>query len=55
MYCRDCLFRNEEKSCDSPYFSDYKNPEERGLTYSYSEGGSFTVGDFFGCVHFESK
>lgn len=54
MHCKDCLFRNESGECDSPYFSDYLH-HDNGIAYQYSEGGSFIVGDFFGCIHFENK
>ena len=53
MYCKDCKFRKNGK-CESEKIEEDYGQEEREdmLIYDYMEGGGFSVGDFFGCVHF---
>jgi hypothetical protein len=56
--CKNCIWRNEKRHCgnDSVISENYnqgKGSADERLIYSYSEGGSFEVGDNFGCVHFE--
>jgi hypothetical protein len=56
-YCKYCKYRNEQNVCknnkiDEP---DVDKTDNCYLEYSYSEGGWFTVGDFFGCILFEPK
>jgi hypothetical protein len=57
--CKTCKFINEEGECISGKMSDDVNWfDEKGkdmVLYSYREGGSFFVGEDFGCVHHEEK
>jgi len=61
MYCINCKFRDESKTCTSDrlvenflYGRELDNKNNK-LIYSYDEGGYFTVEDYFGCVHFETR
>jgi hypothetical protein len=58
--CKTCKFRNEDWECDNAHINDYTNWSDATeihdmLVYSYREGGSFFVGEDFGCVHHEEK
>ena len=56
-YCKDCLQRDNNGYCDSKKIREgprCKEDEEDELIYSYSESGSFWVGEKFGCIHFEN-
>ncbi len=58
--CKNCKFRDEDRYCQSVFLyengmGDDDNKDDNALVYSYFEGGSFRVGDNFGCVHFEEK
>ena len=66
MYCKNCIHRIPTKSKeDLPYGvctnnekideDTYQDDKSDMLIYSYMEGGSFCVGDNFGCVHFKSN
>ena len=57
-YCETCKFRVNEK-CTSNKL-DEVGPLDAGqaqdmLIYDYQEGGGFSVGPRFGCVHHEKK
>lgn len=53
--CKTCKHRDKDGDCTSNKLADDwgQNDEEKSdmLIYSYSEGGSFWVGENFGCVH----
>lgn len=53
--CKTCKFRAIDETCQNEHISENyyytKLEESTMLIYSYSEGGSFTVGDNFGCIH----
>jgi len=61
--CKDCKYRNTARECENPKLHESSCCEDKvcigreakkdHLVYSYSEGGGFSVGDLFGCVHFE--
>ena len=63
--CKDCKFRSKKGTCvslkirdDVPWYDDDENHQEKikdMLLYSYDEGGSFFVGEEFGCVHWDEK
>lgn len=67
MYCKDCKWKKIDNPkfyprqvCTNPNIHELCENEPGDdltddLTYSYSEGGIFIVGDFFGCVHFTEK
>jgi len=56
MYCKDCKF-NKGGDCVSEKIGERSGDDDTDdqLIYSYDEGGGFEVGDYFGCVHFESR
>ena len=65
-YCKDCKYRetdpqrrvcNNVNITDCGYIekSDHGTLKDSKLIYSYDEGGGFSVGDYFGCVHWEKK
>lgn len=58
-YCNTCRFRDAENYCTNSKLAEEigQSGQERTdmLIYDYSEGGGFTVGDKFGCVHHEMK
>lgn len=61
-YCKTCKYKNKYGDCTSQKLTDSlpENPEmeidtDDMLIYSLEEGGSFHVGDKFGCVHHEGK
>lgn len=54
-YCKDCKHRSSAKRCEneSKLAEDCGQPDKSDmLVYDYQEDGGFTVGDYFGCVHF---
>ena len=67
--CKDCRFRDEDGICNNPKITDtqrwhvdydedeneHKEKIKDMLLYSYDEGGSFFVGEEFGCVHWCKK
>ena len=64
MYCKNCKWKSLEphfphrQICNNPNIHEDTGHQpgddlSDDLIYSYSEGGIFIVGDFFGCVHFE--
>lgn len=59
MYCKDCKSRDSKGRCLSEKIDEDHgcSDEEKVdmLVYSYTEGGSFRVGDKFGCIHFKLK
>jgi hypothetical protein len=56
MHCKDCKY-NVKHICTNDKLSEdggfTKEEKTDMLIYSYLEGGTFEVGDLFGCVHFE--
>jgi hypothetical protein len=57
--CGTCKFRNkrglcENKKIDEDHWYDKREKIDM-LVYSYYEGGSFWVGEQFGCVHWAKK
>lgn len=62
MYCKDCKFKIDG-NCTSAFvfeaggISDNNSEEHdnKSLIYPYNEDGYFAVGDYFGCINFESK
>lgn len=59
MYCKDCKHRDNRGHCrsdklDEDYWYDDEYKKDM-LIYSYTEGGRFWVGEYFGCVHFSEK
>lgn len=57
-YCKSCRF-NDQGYCTNEKldedFSQSKDARRDMLIYSYNEGGSFMVGELFGCVHHEEQ
>ena len=57
--CITCLFRDKHGFCNSEKIDETmgQSDEKKAdmLIYSYSEGGSFWVGEYFGCVHHKEK
>ena len=55
--CGTCKYRNELKVCTNDKFTDGSsgsdNETDDMLVYSFQEGGWFSVGENFGCVHHE--
>ena len=56
MYCKDCEF-NKLNRCENEKIDEDYGQEDREdmLIYDYTEGGGFSVGDMFGCIHFKHK
>ena len=63
MYCKNCK-HNLKGRCQSKYIREQgggihaeptKEEEDQSLIYDYDEGGGFTVGDYFGCVHWDGS
>ena len=54
MYCKDCKF-NKSGRCENEKIDEDYGQDDRSdmLIYDYSEGGGFSVGDMFGCIHFK--
>ena len=56
MYCKDCKFNKQGKCTSNKIDEDCgQDGREDSLIYSYYEGGSFSVGGMFGCVHFKQR
>ena len=58
--CKTCIYRNGFGHCQSGKITEYypgipKDEKARMLIYSYFEGGTFWVGEKFGCVHHQEK
>ena len=57
--CITCLFRDKRGYCKSEKLDESFGQSEKEkkdmLIYSYSEGGGFWVGEYFGCVHHKEK
>ena len=64
MYCKNCKWKSVElhfpyrQICSNPNIHEDTDNQPNDdlsddLIYSYTEGGTFIVGDFFGCVHFK--
>ena len=66
MYCKDCKFREKSRGhgtgmrhvCGNrSAMAEYLFQEDTSkmMIYPYNDGGSFYVGDNFGCVHFREQ
>jgi hypothetical protein len=63
MHCKDCKYRTLKPQRKALYIcTNNKLSEDGGFTdeektdmliYNYLEGGTFEVGELFGCIHFE--
>ena len=57
--CGTCKYRNELKVCTNDNLTEgyggSDNETDDMLVYSFQEGGWFSVGENFGCVHHEEK
>jgi len=59
-FCKSCKWRNKIGECDNIekiHETDWKRRSKcfDQLVYSYEECGTFWVGKYFGCVHWEKK
>ncbi len=62
MYCERCKYWKDEgyaTVCTNLHFFEdipsYEISLENSLRYPYMEGGYFSPGPKFGCIHFEKK
>lgn len=62
-HCKTCKYRDKNGYCNSQKISEpgnllreFSDEEKKDmLLYSYDEGGSFWVGELFGCVHYMAE
>lgn len=58
-FCVSCKFRDSDGICTNGKLDEshnYSGEQKKDmLIYSYTEGGTFWVGERFGCIHFTNK